>query len=39
MMVKDVIFFLKHAFLEIVPLAETAKTEQSASRECLSLSF
>lgn len=39
MMVKDVIFFLKHTFLEIVSLAETAKTEQSASPECLSLSF
>lgn len=39
MMVKDVIFFLKHAFLEIVQLAKTAKTEQSASWECLSLSF
>jgi hypothetical protein len=39
MMVKDVVFFLKHAFLEIVQLAKTAKTEQSASRECLSLSF
>ena len=39
MMVKDVVFFLKHAFLEIVQLAKTAKTEQSASGECLSLSF
>ena len=36
MMVKDVVFFLKHAFLEMLPLV---KTEQSASRECLSLSF
>lgn len=33
------LFFLKHAFLEIVPLAKTAKIEQSASPECLSLSF
>ena len=39
MMVKDVVFFLKHTFLEIVQLAETAKTEQSASPECLALSF
>lgn len=39
MMVKDVIFFLKQTFLEIVQLAKTAKTEQSASPECLSLSF
>ena len=39
MMVKDVVFFLKHAFLEMLPLAKTAKIEQSASRECLSLSF
>jgi len=39
MMVKDVIFLLKHTFLETVPLAKTAKTEQSASPECLSLSF
>ena len=39
MMVKDVVFFLKHAFLEMLPLVKTAKTEQSASPECLSLSF
>ena len=39
MMVKDVIFFQKHAFIEKEPLAETANPEQSASRECLSLSF
>lgn len=39
MMVKDVVFFLKHTFLEIVWLAKTVKTEQSASPECLSLSF
>ena len=39
MMVKDVVFFLKHAFLEMLPLVKTVKTEQSASPECLSLSF
>jgi len=39
MMVKDVIFLLKHAFREVVPFAKTVKIEQSASQECLSLSF
>ena len=27
MMVKDVVFFLKHAFLEMLPLVKTVKTE------------